>query len=145
MAELLLEELGKGLKAGGVIEKLVKIRRPSSNSTNVLFGGTTSCLFLGIGMLQNIRELRTKAEGEQCQKGTDDTWVSGMMEAESLFLLSLFLPRVPPASFFSSLKDIRSNSRPVTFCLRWRLWCWERPPRQEMLSYSLLSTCTLAL
>ena len=94
MAELLLEELGKGLKAGGVIEKLVKIRRPSSNSTNVLFGGTTSCLFLGIGMLQNIRELRTKAEGEQCQKGTDDTWVSGMMEAESLFLLSLLLPVV---------------------------------------------------
>ena len=94
MAELLLEELGKGLKAGGVIEKLVKIRRPSSNSTNVLFGGTTSCLLLGIGMLQNIRELRTKAEGEQCQKGTDDTWVSGMMEAESLFLLSLLLPVV---------------------------------------------------
>ena len=52
MAELLLEELGKGLKAGGVIEKLVEIRRPSSNSTNVLFGGTTSCLLLGIGMLQ---------------------------------------------------------------------------------------------
>ena len=86
MAELLLEELGKGLKAGGVIEKLVKIRRPSSNSTNVLFGGTTSCLLLGIGMLQNIRE--------QYQKGTDDTWVSGMMEAESLFLLSLLLPVV---------------------------------------------------
>ena len=54
VAELLLEELGKGLKAGGVIEKLVKIRRPSSNSTNVLFGGTTSCLLLEIGMLQNI-------------------------------------------------------------------------------------------
>ena len=52
MAELLLEELGKGLKAGGVIEKLVEIRRPSSNSTNVLFGGTASCLLLGIGMLQ---------------------------------------------------------------------------------------------
>ena len=94
MAELLLEELGKGLKAGGVIEKLVKICRPPSNSTNVLFGGTTSCLLLGIGMLQNIRELRTKAEGEQCQKGTDDTCVSGMMEAESLFLLSLLLPVV---------------------------------------------------